>query len=698
MAKKYVLRKPDGPVQSSINYREHLNDQQYAVVTAGDGPLLVIAGAGSGKTHTLTYRVSWLIEQGLDAQRLLLMTFTNKAAREMLRRVGDLLRMDSRQIVGGTFHHVGNMILRKHADRIGFRPDFTILDRDDSIKLISQITSNLGYRKSYRSFPKGGVLLGIHSYAGNTERDHLDVIREKHPRLMDFSQEIIRVCFSYQERKQNLNVMDFDDLLVRWRDLLRQHDDIAQLYSERFKHVLVDEYQDTNRIQAAIVDYMAEVHGNIMVVGDDSQSIYSFRGADFENIIEFPRRYPRTTMLKLETNYRSTPEILRLANRSILANTRQFKKELVAARDSGEVPQLVVTRDDEQQSEFIGQKILELNDDGVDFKDIAILYRSHFHSLKTELELNRRGIPYQIRSGLRFFERAHIKDVTSYLRVLTNPLDEIAWKRLIPLYEGIGKVTANKIWSRIEAAEEPLAEAVGQELSSSLSRKAGIGWRRCADLIEQLMSPSLRDKPAQMIEAILAEGYEEYAELNFENYEERIEDIRQLGNFALQFESLQDFLSDLALLTNVTGEEIERGEEADLLDSVILSTVHQAKGLEWKHVFVIWLSDGKFPHQRSLGNYAEEEEERRLFYVAVTRARDGLYLTYPTVANERGAWDVVQRPSRFIGELDAMDYEEIVTVEEGGSRWSEFGYDDDGNVTSKDEDLGFYPDPIPDYD
>jgi DNA helicase-2/ATP-dependent DNA helicase PcrA len=671
--RSYELKPAAGRApESRIRYEEELNPQQLAVVSAGDGPLLVIAGAGSGKTRTVTYRVARLIERGVDPASILLVTFTNKAAREMLRRVEHLLAVETRRVWGGTFHHVGHLVLRRHAKVFGYAENFGILDREDSKDLLEECAAGLRVDDPEQRFPKGDVLLEILSLALNTVVEPAALIERQFPQFLPVAGDLLRAFHAYAERKRRLNVMDFDDLLVLWRRLLAEHPEAREAWGRRFRYLLVDEYQDTNRLQGEIVDALASVHRNVMVVGDDAQSIYSFRGAHFANIFSFPKRYPDAQTFRLETNYRSTPQVLALANASIARNAEQFPKTLRAVRPDGPRPALIPARDGDEQARFVAQRVLEMRSQDIPLREIAVLYRAHYQSLEVQLELTRCHIPFEVRSGMRFFEQAHIKDVVAYLKVVANPRDEMAWKRVMRLYPRMGKATAEKLWRHLDGAPDPLAAAGGEAARRLVPRGAAAGWTAFTGLLARLAAPPLRDKPSEAIAAVLQGGYEDYARSRFENASTRIEDVRQLANFALRYESVTDFLSELALLSNIAGEEAS--EEADA-DRMVLSTVHQAKGLEWGAVFVIGLVDGAFPHGRCLREPGGEEEERRLFYVAVTRARTELYLAYPLIGRERGSWEIIQRPSRFIQELDKAAYE-TWNLTEGDAAGGADGIDD----------------------
>lgn len=660
--KRYTIKTTEKPEKFSVDYARELNPEQYEAVMAEEGTILVIAGAGSGKTRTVTYRVARLVESGINPSRILLVTFTNKAAKEMLRRAEILIKTDIKRIWGGTFHHIGNLILRRHAETLGYKPNFSILDREDSKDLINACISDAGINIKARRFPQGDVLGDIIGFSVNTEEPLEKVVYQKYPYFTPLIDDIERVAFKYNQRKKRLNLMDFDDLLLNWKRILEDSPDINEIYSNRFEHILVDEYQDTNKIQADIIDLLASRKKNLMVVGDDSQSIYSFRGANFANIIDFPKRYPYAKVYKLTINYRSTPEILDLANQSISFNRWQFPKALKTVKDSGAKPVLVAFNDVLQQADFVAQRILELRDEGVSLNDIAALYRSHYHSMELQMALTKRGLPYEVRSGIRFFEQAHIKDVTSYMRIIINPLDEIGWKRILKLVPKIGNVTSSKIWNLISTTEYPLDSLNSKEVTNLIPRTAIKPFGEFLDNIKTFREPVLLKNPSEMIRLIIESGYEDYLFTKYADAESRIEDLNQLSTFAMQYESTKELLSDLALLTSVVAEDVIMGGEDD--EKVKLSSVHQAKGLEWKVVFIIWLSDGRFPAAKAIKNGEGEEEERRLFYVAVTRARDEIYLCYPIMSQDRWQEAMIMKPSRFIQEIPEEFYEKWVIDEE----------------------------------
>jgi DNA helicase-2/ATP-dependent DNA helicase PcrA len=674
--KKYKLQSEQKNLVRRMNYEAELNPQQLDVVSAQEGPLLVIAGAGSGKTRTITYRVSWLLEMGINPGEILLLTFTNKAAREMLHRVALLTNIDIKQVWGGTFHHVGNMILRPNAASLGLNSNFTILDQGDSKDLITACIAEIQGKKKDKQLPSADILQDIISFSINTTNELESVVRLRYPQLESVLQFILTIARRYGEKKREMNSVDFDDLLLGCKYLLGSREDVRRYYCSRFKHILVDEYQDTNKLQADFVDLLASGHRNLMVVGDDSQSIYSFRGANFANIMEFPRRYPEAKLFKLELNYRSTPEVLNLANDIIEKNEYQYQKKLAATRPSFNWnPAVVPLRDGAQQADFVAQRIQELIEEDISPAEIAVLYRAHFHSMELELELTRRGIPYVIHSGVRFFEQRHIKDVLSYLKVLVNPYEELSWRRVLLLIPGIGPRTADRIWSAIRSEKEPILKL--RQFQEFIPRASQAGWKQFVDLMQELSHEGFLEVPSAAIDHVLKNGYESYLQSKFPDAAGRRDDIHQMSSFAMQFDSLSRFLSELSLLGQMEGEEAE--EEARQ-ERVRLSTIHQAKGLEWKVVFVIYLVDGRFPSSRSMKQIEDIEEERRLFYVAATRAKDQLYLTYVLLSEGFYQAPNFYRPSTFLKELKREHYD-LWQVDDslmGDSGLPEFIEDDSG--------------------
>jgi DNA helicase-2/ATP-dependent DNA helicase PcrA len=669
MARQYALhRKPQSEVH--IDYAKELNPQQLAAVQAPPGPALVIAGAGSGKTRTLTYRVAYLLENGISPSNILLLTFTNKAAREMLERVETLLPNRTAGLWSGTFHSIGNRILRRHPEAAGYRSGFSIMDREDQAEMLSAVLAALGIdtKKSKdlpkeKRFPKAEVVADILSFSINTGLPLEDVLLQKYPHFLEYQEQIEAVERDYVKRKKSANALDFDDLLVQPLRLLERNEEIATFFRSQFQFILVDEYQDTNRLQAEFIDILARDHKNIMVVGDDAQSIYSWRGANFQNILQFPKRYPGAVVYKIETNYRSIPEVLNVANAAIAANVRQFEKQLQPARDSSGVkPALVALENSNDQARFIAQRIAELHENGVGLDQIAVLYRAHYHSMELQMELTRAGVPFSITSGLRFFEQAHVKDVAAFLKFVVNPHDEVAFKRMARLLEGVGERSAAQLWAAVEKAlggsnaPDSFAKLLLPEKPLKIPAKAQKEWKQLAYTLEEIAPEGVPLPPSEMFVAVIEAVYDEYLKAKFPNYEARREDLNTLANYARQYQEPAEFLDQLALMTGLDTEETEPDTAEQ--EAVTLSSVHQAKGLEWRVVFVIWMTDGMFPTARSLEDEDAIEEERRLFYVAVTRAEDELYLTYPLLRLNAGYGEMIQRPSRFLTEIPKERLEE----------------------------------------
>ncbi|OGY44706.1 MAG: hypothetical protein A3B89_01205 [Candidatus Buchananbacteria bacterium RIFCSPHIGHO2_02_FULL_40_13] len=647
---EYILKNQEPNYGFKINYRAELNEEQYQVVTQGDGPCLVLAGAGSGKTRTLVYRVAYLLEKGANPNSILLVTFTNKAAREMTGRLELLLKDQVKGLWSGTFHHIGNRLLRTYGQAIGLNPNFNILDNEDSKSLIKACRQSVSLPND-KYFPKADLIHKIISLSVNSKNNISDLINRRFSQIDEnYIPLIEKIGNLYQARKKQANALDFDDLLSEWNRLLLESESVREKLAKQFKYILVDEYQDTNYIQGEIINHLAGDDQNVLVVGDDSQSIYSFRGAVVENILDFPKNFSQTKTFKLEINYRSTPEILGLANESIRHNRHKFDKKLRTHKKSGERPALVALDSVDSQADFICQRILDLQkEQRINLNEIAVLFRAHFQSLELELAMNKRNIPYVMRGGLRFFEQAHIKDVVAYLRILANHLDEVSWVRILQLQTGIGPATVDLIWQNIRQVGS-LKQIL--EKSFNLPLKAAGGWTEARNILLKLYSLEPSGLSA-LIETILTFGYQKMVRNNFENSEDRLADLEQLAIFADRYDSLDKFLVDTALGENFKGSKLVENKES-ILEAVILSTIHQAKGLEWKAVFIISLLDGQFPNAKAFDNYQDLEEERRMFYVASTRAQDQLYLTYPIFSSYTGQ---INQVSQFVKELPKNVYE-----------------------------------------
>jgi DNA helicase-2/ATP-dependent DNA helicase PcrA len=632
-----------------LDLEKILNKEQYDAATAPDGPLLVLAAAGTGKTRTLVYRLAWLVEHnGIAPDRVLLLTFTNKAAREMLERAEEVIGIGVAGIWGGTFHHMANRILRRYGRHLGYMPDFPIIDRDDARTIVGQSLKEL--KLNSKDFLKKDVLLSLFGTGVNSKDTLEDIVYERYNETGVDPGDILAVYKLYEKKKRELNAMDFDDLLVNCLRLFKEQPRVLEQYQEKFMHILVDEYQDTNPIQAELIDCLAQRHGNIFVVGDDFQCIYSWRGADFKNIMSFPERYPNAQIHKLETNYRSVPEVLAVANACIAGNPQQFQKELRSTRDSYRKPRVAMIRDGYDQARYVVRLIDQLKYEGCKASEIAVLYRAHFHSMELQLELSRAKIPHVITSGLRFFEQKHIKDVCSVVKLVASPSDGLSFRRMLELLPRVGERTAIKIWDKLDKRFDVMNPEQRQIVNSSISAVARPQW----ELIEPVLTDYIGERTGrdagEIIARFLDVFYKDYATKNYDNADRRIDDIKELMIHAGRCDTVEAFLSDMALLTNTDTAQNEDSFDSDL--SIRLSTVHQAKGLEWSTVIILWASEGMFPSPRSVDDSIEgEAEERRLFYVAVTRAKDDLIICAPEMRRMRDGGVMFHDPSRFVTEL-----------------------------------------------
>ncbi|HMO49635.1 MAG TPA: ATP-dependent helicase [Kiritimatiellia bacterium] len=634
---------------TGIAFEQELNEEQLRAVQAPDGPVLVIAAAGTGKTRTLTYRVAWLVERGIPPSRVLLLTFTNKAAREMLERAHELVGEAVGGLWGGTFHHMANRMLRMHADLIGYGRDYSILDEDDAKRLVKLTIDDLGLPA--KLFPKPEVLLSLYGLA-SSRADSIESMAADRFVNAPFirPEDVVKVHRIYGERKRALNAMDFDDLLANGLKLFQERPEIQERYSERFRYVMVDEYQDTNTIQAEWVDALARQHRNLMVVGDDFQSIYSWRGADFRNIMQFPNRYRDAVIFKLETNYRSVPEILDVANACIAGNPEQFQKTLKAVRPSARKPVVGQLQDGDHQATFIIEQIRRHLALGVPAREIAVLYRSHFHAMELQIQLARHRIPYLITSGVRFFEQAHIKDVCCLIRLVGNPMDELAFGRMLELMPKLGPKTVSKLWDKLGRRFDPRSARDRDELIKVLPGAAREIWQPVHDRLRPLFDERPVVHPSEIITAFVESFYQSHAVTLFDNAERRMEDVDELIRFTTRYETVAEFLSEVALQSNLDNEPAGEDQSGEVIR---LSTIHQAKGLEWRVVFILWAMEGLFPSQKTIMENGDLSEERRLFYVATTRARDELTMCCPRYRRNRDGGVQAFMPSRFISELPA---------------------------------------------
>jgi len=639
-------------MQSAVktDWKKLLNESQLQAVEYTEGPSIIIAGAGSGKTRTLTFKVLNLIEKGANPDEILLLTFTNKAANEMIERIKKLLPYDiSDEIFAGTFHKIGNYFLRKYSQYIGISNDYSILDRSDSESIMEKALKSANAPIKEKNFPGKKLLTSIMSLAKNSNCDVEEIIIEKYQHFEEHIEIIKKTVSHYEKIKKESNAIDFDDMLILWLRLLKDSR-INQKIKSLFKYVLIDEYQDTNKIQSDIADELVSETQNITVVGDDSQSIYSFRGAHFENILTFSERYKNAKIFKLEINYRSTKEILELANALISKNKFQHKKRLVpASKANGPLPTLINYSTAYEQAEDIANKIKNLISKGKNPSEIAVLYRSHYHSMELQMELTRKNINFKVHSGLKFFELAHIKTLTSFLKASTSTKDLLSWGRIIGLVAGIGPKTQAKILEHLKNYDIP--SDITKEIFSYIPKKSKEEFEELLSIILEITKIK---KPSESVRLIIESNFfNVYMKKNFQNYDERFDDCWQFHSFSEKFETLKTLIDELTLVS--TNDEYEDSPKK----GIILSSIHQAKGLEWETVFIIWLCEGKFPVIKKSKDPMQIEEERRLFYVAITRAKKNLYLTFPSkdTRNQYG-FERYLNPSRFIMELPPHLYNE----------------------------------------
>jgi DNA helicase-2/ATP-dependent DNA helicase PcrA len=654
---RYTLRRSLTEPRFRIDYEAELNEGQLTAVRHVEGPALVIAGAGSGKTRTLVFRVARLVEIGVSPASILLLTFTRRASQAMLRRASDLVGPDCGRVAGGTFHSFANSVLRRTARETGREPGFSILDRGDSEDIIQLLRAELGLARKERRFPRKQTIAAILSMAVNRSLSLPALMESDYLHLAEHVDDLVAMESRYRDYKRVRNLFDYDDLLVGLRDLLEAHPTVAEKLSEEFRFVMVDEYQDTNRLQAEIVQRLVSTHQNVMAVGDEAQSIYSFRGADFRNIMDFPRLFPETEVILLERNYRSTQPILDFANAVIGGARERYTKILRTDRGGGDLPLLVQAGTENEQSRFICQRILELLEEGVPLDEIAVLFRSGFHAFDLEVELGRAEIPFVKRGGFRFVESAHVKDLLAHLRVLVNPHDAVSWMRLLGLFEGVGPRTAAEVIDHLQRSGgrfEALGSVPRRGPWSESIRVLGV-W--LADLADRNVAPG------EAIESALGHYQPILERLYSDDYPRRLRDLEHLCAIAHRYRALESMLSDFALEppSDSTGGGLA---EDDGEGRLTLSTIHSAKGLEWNTVFLLWAAEGKFPAFSRGFDEEGLEEERRLFYVALTRAKQRLYVSYPVHFFERGQGQVYGQPSRFMDGLPDGILKPVAIVEE----------------------------------
>lgn len=630
-----------------------LNPAQREAVETVEGPVLVIAGAGSGKTRTLTTRLAYLVSLGIPAERILLLTFTRKAAREMISRAEALVGNACGKVQGGTFHSLCHYMLRQYGYLLGFSPNFTVLDRGDSEDLLNLLKNSLGFPGAKRHAPKKETLASILSKIKNQGKTLEEIVMTDHPNFVDLIPQIERLFREYEIYKREHQLMDYDDLLINWLTILKDYPQVRDEVGRRYSYIMVDEYQDTNLLQGEIVVYMASSHRNVMAVGDDSQSIYGFRGANYRNIFDFPKHFPEARIIKLEQNYRSTQPILDLANAIIERSKIKYTKVLFTEKKEGPKPVLFRAKDDHAGSEFVADEILRLtHEEGIPLSQIAVLMRAAFHSYDLELELTKRGIPFVKYGGLKLLESAHIKDVVSILRILVNPYDFLSWNRVLLLLEGIGPRSAERIVTLLKNSD---LESAIFNIKRQFPQPE---LQKFLNLFQELTGKML--PPIEILSQVL-EFYEPIFERSYyEDAHRRERDLESLIALSEKYETLEEFLTDL-VLEPIYSSEVEGERKEEILT---LSTIHSAKGLEWHTVFVLSVIEGRFPSSYSLLNPDELEEERRLFYVAVTRAKERLYLIAPLTIYVPGEGRTFAKLSRFLQEVPKGLYVEYGKREE----------------------------------
>jgi len=632
-----------------IDYAQELNAAQLQAVQSTDGPHLVIAGAGSGKTRVLVYRVAYLVEKGVNPQEILLLTFTRKASQEMLRRASVLLDERCQRVSGGTFHSFANMILRKYAGLLGVSNNFSILDQSDSEDTINLIRTQLGFNKLEKRFPRKGAIAEVISKSVNKSEDLGVVLYDEYPQFIEWEDDIKKIRDEYAKYKFAKSLLDYDDLLVFLKDLLVKHEDVRAALSAKYKYIMVDEYQDTNKLQAHITCLLSGEHKNVMVVGDDSQSIYSFRGANFKNIIDFPKIFDGAKVITLEENYRSSQPILNLTNEVISMAKEKFDKTLFTRKKGDTLPVFVDAADEYAQTRYVADKILELREEGIELNDIAVLFRSGWHSNDLEVELASRNIPFVKYGGLKFCEAAHIKDAMSYLRIVYNIFDEVSWYRALLLMRGVGPKSAQRV----------MHEVITNKKGIQLEDKAIVKTEDMEKLFTLLrkVDPA-KESPAQMLRLFL-EYYQPLLKDKYDDFNKRLNDLDSLERIASRYISLENFLTDMALEPPERGI-VEAGRKDGDDSCLTLSTIHSAKGLEWHTVFLIYAAEGHLPSYLSLEDADGIEEERRLFYVASTRAKENLFLLKPHLERSPKAYmndggTVFTQVSRFLEEGGIID-------------------------------------------
>jgi DNA helicase-2/ATP-dependent DNA helicase PcrA len=629
-----------------IDYDKELNESQFKAVMTTEGPLLIVAGAGTGKTRTLVYRVARLVEIGATPESVLLLTFTRRAATSMLARAASLADARCQRVSGGTFHSLGHSVLRKFPEPAEVQRNFTVLDQSDTEDLIDLLRRQIRLTKD-RHFPRKRTIAAIFSMMVNKVSPMKQVLNQSYPQFIDERPNLEELYKSFEQFKRTRHMLTYDDLLVRLREALEKSPELRAQLSDQYRYIMVDEYQDTNKLQAQIVRLMTAKHDNVAVVGDEFQSIYSFRGASHRNMLEFPKLFPAAQIIKLEENFRSTQPILDVANAIIADVKESYAKRLFSRIEGGHPPVVVGARDENEQSRFVTQRIEELREEGVPLSEIAVLFRSSSHSFDLEIELGKQGIPFRKFGGIKFAESAHIKDALAFLRVVVKPSDTLSWFRALKLIDHIGDATVYQILDHLGVERKEFRSARTKEgLFKKLHRfPARASYKAQLLRLARVLSSVLDSKsPGEQLSTVLR-FYRPLLKGKYDDAPRRGRDLEHLQAIAKRYKSSAKLLDDVALdPTDATqGNGARRGG-----GFVTLSTVHSAKGLEWDSLFVIWMTDGWFPSNRFNDEFDDLEEERRLLYVATTRAKRELNFVYPVNVYRGPESDSLPAVSRFL--------------------------------------------------
>jgi ATP-dependent DNA helicase UvrD/PcrA len=649
---KLVIKSVAATAQRAIkvDYANSLNEAQYQAVTTLEGPLLIVAGAGTGKTRTLVYRLARLIEMGVKPESVLLLTFTRRAAASMLARAAALADERCQRVSGGTFHSLAYGVLRKHSELAGIARSFTVLDQGDNEDLIDLLKRQMGFSGKERHFPRKRTIGAIFSMSVNKVIPITEVLEREYPQYLDEQADLQKLSVEFEQYKRHRHLVSYDDLLVRLRDALESSAELREKLSSQYRYLMVDEYQDTNRLQAQIIRLIASSHDNVAVVGDECQSIYSFRGASFHNMIEFPGLFPEAKVIKLEENFRSTQPVLDLANALIAEAKEGYAKRLFSQTGEGPAPMLISTSDENEQSRFVAQRIEELHEDGIPFSEIAVLFRASSHSFDLEIELAKHGIPFRKFGGIKFAESAHIKDLLAFLRVVTNPSDTLSWRRTLKLVDNVGDVTVEQILQYLSVEEKEFRTARAKNaLFKKLKQFPGkASYKDQLIRFAHLLTTVVEQKTPRSQLATAERYYRPILKARHDDHPRRQRELEHLLTIAKRYKSGDELLADVALdpVDLALAEAAARGD-----GYVTLSTVHSAKGLEWNALFVIWMMDGWFPSLRASDVFEDLEEETRLLYVAATRAKEHLYFTCPMSAHEGYGSNFTPGISRFLENL-----------------------------------------------